>query len=588
MEGGCGRIGFALCLPGGLPARRERAHHRDMLRCVLRWSGAVAIAVLATACSATAPRHEAGFRQAAASQRGAGSPQRAELASGAQHGSGMQQGAVQLLRAGPHRVGFRAAWTFDAARPYRTVFDNGATYGGASGAPRPILVNVWYPADGGGTTMTRASYVRPPEGPPAGALAAAIGSYARAITTQDAFGAEESALSPELRRRLADYLAAPLTAMRDAPPSSGRFPVLIYHAGSRSSYADNVELCEYLASHGYVVLGSTFLAPDGASLNIGEGWRDFDTLIGWARQLPFADTARVGGFGHSLGAQAMLTYAAEPHPRIRAFVLLDTTVDYHGIVHPLYTIVPEILARRAAVTAPLLAVAKPYAVFTFLDELDGSDRTYLTVPELEHDEFLGEGVTRSTLPDAPADRAQRVLAAYRAVADAVLAFFDRELRGDRVAAQHLAALAASPLDGGAPRVEERPRGARRAPPYDASTGRPPSPRELRQVLDERGAAGTIKLLRARRAADPTDPVYTSSELACALLYELLGRDRRDDAIKLYGYFHELHHELVDDLVGWARMADLFHHADVARRYVGAALLFMPNHARARAFAAQHP
>src|SRR4051812_48691189 len=60
-------------------------------------------------------------------------------------------------------------------------------------------------------------------------------------------------------------------------------------------------------------------------------------------------------------------------PRIRAFALLDTTVDYHGIVHPLYTIVPEILTRRAAVTAPLLAIAKPYAVFTFLDELDGSD-----------------------------------------------------------------------------------------------------------------------------------------------------------------------------------------------------------------------
>jgi hypothetical protein len=134
----------------------------------------------------------------------------------------------------------------------------------------------------------------------------------------------------------------------------------------------------------------------------------------------------------------------------------------------------------------------------------------------------------------------------------------------------------------------RPRGARRPPPYDASSGRPPSPRELRQVLDEHGAAATIALLRARRAADPTDPVYTSSELACALLYELIGRDRRDDAILLYGYFHELHPRLVDDLVGWASMADFFEKPDVARRYVGAALLFVPDHARARAFAAQHP
>jgi dienelactone hydrolase len=525
-----------------------------------RWSVGLVIAVVVTACRAAAPRHEAAARP----------------------------GAAPLLRAGPHRVGFRAAWTFDEARRYRTAFDDGATYGGATGAPRPILVNLWYPADGGGQAMTRAIYLRPPDAPPSGALAAALGSYARGITAQEAFGADESALSPELRRRFADYLAAPLTAARDAPPSSGRFPIVIYHAGAGSSYADNVELCEHLASHGYVVLGSAFLQPDGASLNIGEGWRDFEILIAWARQLPFADAARVGGLGHSAGAQAMLQYAAEPHPRMGALALLDTTVDYHGIVYPLHAIVPELLARRAAVTTPLLAVAKPYAVFALLDELDGSDRTYLTVHELEHDEFLGHGVTRSTLPDVAADRAPRVLAAYRAVADAVVAFFDRELRGDRAAARHLAALAASPLDGDAPRVEVRPRGARRPPPYDASTGRPPSPRELRPVLDERGAAATIALLRTRRGADPTDPVYTRSELACSLLYELVGRDRRDDAVLLFGYFHALHPELVDELVAWARMAELFKKPDVARRYAGAALLFMPDHAGARAFAAPRP
>lgn len=471
---------------------------------------------------------------------------------------------------------------------YRTTFDDGATYGGRTGGPRPILVNVWYPAEGGGTTMTRAIYLHPPQHPPVAALAAALGSYARAITAREAFGDEAAALSPDLQRRFADYLAAPLTAMRDAPPSSGRFPIVIYHAGAGSSYADNVELCEYLASHGYVVLGSAFLRPDGTSFGIAQGWRDFDRLIAWAQQLRFADTTRVGGLGHSAGAQIMLEYAAEPHPRIRAFALLDTTIDYHGVVHPLHRIVPELLARRAAVTAPLLAIARPHAVFAFLDELDGSDRTYLTIPELEHDEFLGHGVTRSTLPDAPADRAPRVLAAYRAVASAVGRFFDRELRGDRAAARHLAELTASPLDGAAPRVEVRPPGARRPPPYDASTGRPPSPRELRGVLDERGAAATIELLRARRAADPADPIYTRSEFACSLLYELIGRDRRDDAILLYGYFHELHPELVDDLVLWARLAELFEQPDVARRYVGAALLFMPDHAGARAFAAQPP
>lgn len=496
-----------------------------------------------------------------------------------------------MLPAGPYRVGFRATWTFDAARPYRTAFDDGATYGGATGAPRPILVNLWYPADGGGTPITRADYLHPPgDRPELRKLAAALGQYARGITAEDVAGDDESKLSPELRRRLADYLVAPLGAVRDAPPARGRFPVLLYHAGNGSSYADNVELCEQLASHGYVVLGSAFLQPGGGSLNVGEGWRDFDPLIAWAQQLPFADTTRVGGFGHSGGAHAMLEYATGAtgaSPRIRAFALLDTTADYTGIVHPMHQLVPRILDHREAATAALLVVAKPYAIFTLLDQLDRADRTYLTIGDLVHNEFVADGVTRSVVapdPEAEAGRAPRVLAAYRAVADAVRAFFDRELRGDRTAAQRLAALAASPLSGDVPRIEPRPRGARRPPPYDDASGRPPSPRELRYVLADRGAAATIALLRARRTADPTDPIYTASEFACSLLYDLLAGDQRDDALALYGYFHELHPGLVDDLVLSARLADAFHQPDAARRYVDAALLFMPDHARARAFA----
>jgi len=496
--------------------------------------------------------------------------------------------APAMLPPGPHAVGFRATWTFDATRPYRTAFDGGVTYGGATGAPRPILVNVWYPALPGGRPTNRAAYLQPPDRPEVHALATALAAYERAIVVEETLGSEEPALSPELQQRFAAYLAAPLTAVRDAPPAPGRFPVLVYHAGAGSSYDDNVELCEYLASHGYVVLGSAFLEPAGTSFNIGEGERDFDPLIAWAQQLPFADTARVGGFGHSAGAHAMLGYATEARPRIRAFALLDTTMDYYGIVRPMHADVPGVLAHRAAVTAPLLAVAKPHAYFALLDELTGADRGYLTIRELTHNEYVGQGVKRSTAPDVPADRAPRVLAAYRALADAVLAFFDRELRGDRAAAQRLVALAATPLNGGAPHLEVMPRGAHRPPPYDETTGRAPSPRELRPVLAARGAAATIALLRARQSADPENPVYTSAELACSVLYDLFVDGQRDDALALFAFLRELHPDLVDNLVLFARLALGFDHPDVARGYLDAALRFAPDHAGARALSAQHP
>ena len=47
------------------------------------------------------------------------------------------------LEAGSHVVGFQSWWERDPARPWRTAFDEGATYDAPT---RPVLVNLWYPA----------------------------------------------------------------------------------------------------------------------------------------------------------------------------------------------------------------------------------------------------------------------------------------------------------------------------------------------------------------------------------------------------------------------------------------------------------
>src|SRR5258708_6782127 len=47
---------------------------------------------------------------------------------------------------GPYAVGFRSPWQFDYTRTYNMTFEDQASY--ATGkAPRPILINIWYPAD---------------------------------------------------------------------------------------------------------------------------------------------------------------------------------------------------------------------------------------------------------------------------------------------------------------------------------------------------------------------------------------------------------------------------------------------------------
>ena len=66
------------------------------------------------------------------------------------------------------------------------------------------------------------------------------------------------------QRLLEELWNAATSAHRNAPPVERRFPLVIYHSGGGSSFEDNAVLCEFLASHGFVVLGSAFQESAGS------------------------------------------------------------------------------------------------------------------------------------------------------------------------------------------------------------------------------------------------------------------------------------------------------------------------------------
>ncbi len=63
----------------------------------------------------------------------------------ARHARGAGPPGWGTLTPGPFTVGFKSSWRLDSSRAYNRVFDDKTTY--ASGkSPRPILINMWYPA----------------------------------------------------------------------------------------------------------------------------------------------------------------------------------------------------------------------------------------------------------------------------------------------------------------------------------------------------------------------------------------------------------------------------------------------------------
>lgn len=436
--------------------------------------------------------------------------------------------------AGPSGVGFRSFWAFDYARTYRTGFDDGQTYGAVK-SPRPVLVNVWYPGRSDGPRMTHGEYLLIESADPRlRALSAQLAAYQREVIDSEWGTGEEGAAEA-----IATALSRRRAAVRDAAPAHGRFPVVIYHGGAGSSIDDNALLCERLAAEGFLVIGAAFQQADGSSFNVdaSNAGREVEFLLRLAADMGNADLARVGAVGHSAGAQGLLMYAARPGIALDAIVSLDTTQDYRTLRDPRWSLLVATLETgRDSFSTPTLFVAGPSAIFALGDTLDRSQRTYLTIPGLSHNEYVSQGEIAAALrarsardsAENAAAPAREVRAAGERLRSLVTLYLSARLRGDRAAWRELETLQAAGL-ATQPHVEiVEPGGQPQQPP-----GATASPRSVFLAFERAGADGAIaELSRSGRL----DARLFTDEFAFQLLYDLAASNRLDDARRLSDFF----------------------------------------------------
>src|SRR3984893_8030694 len=190
---------------------------------------------------------------------------------------------------GPHAVGLKIVDQYDYSRTYRrTTDDLGKPYQGERA--RPLQTLIWYPGEHSGTKPLT------------------VGDYMNLWETETSF--DHPRMSAKAKEWLAGVtpaaLATPLRAVRDATLAPGRFPVVIYAPGASSQSWENLDLCEYLASYGYVVVASPDMGAttrdmtiDLAGINTQAS--DISYLVGYARTLPDADMSAIAVAGHSWG-----------------------------------------------------------------------------------------------------------------------------------------------------------------------------------------------------------------------------------------------------------------------------------------------
>jgi dienelactone hydrolase len=251
---------------------------------------------------------------------------------------------------GRHPVGLRVIEQYDLARGYRSATDPFTGRATSGTRARPIQTLIWYPAKKGtGLAMTAGNYLRLGATPDDFGQAAAE----RARLESDYVNSRVSALTT---RRAQIELAALMTARRDAIASEGRFPVVIYAPSYRGPAFENADLCEFLASHGYLVIASPSIGQspygmtddlEGIETQVG----DIQYLIGYSHSLPQADIEHLAVLGYSWGGLANVMAAAKD-PRIHALVSLDGSVrSYPDVIEQSRFLTPD------RVTAPMLYVA---------------------------------------------------------------------------------------------------------------------------------------------------------------------------------------------------------------------------------------
>lgn len=276
-------------------------------------------------------------------------------------------------------------------------------------------------------------------------------------------------------------------------------------------------MCEYLASHGYVVAAHPSFGPrpnlmTTESLDLERQARDLEFVIGRMESAANVDSARIAVLGHSWGGMAGLL-AASRNSKIRVVVSLDGSEE---MWRDLLDASPEF--DPATFTAPYLRLTNPASVnapdFGLFDSIQhGPKYRVLLDPSVGHFDFVSSRIlSRMLRGEADLENWQK---ACQLVSRYVLSFLEAYLREDAKAAAFLAS------DAGGKAISDK---------LVAVEATPAGPQILTEaaVIDLVMTKGIDEALEHLRQAIAQDPVLFSEQRLTRVAEQLLWTGQYDE------------------------------------------------------------
>ncbi|WP_169513207.1 dienelactone hydrolase family protein [Hymenobacter aerophilus] len=475
------------------------------------------------------------------------------------------------LQPGPYRVGLRVVQQHDYARSYKGKTDlvTGQPYLGERA--RPVQTLVWYPAAKAGTPLRYADYLR---------TEATDEVFERTEAQIAAFmdAQRQKAVANLGLKQAQAMLDQRMWAAANASAATGKFPVVIYAAGGGGVAHEAADLCEYLASHGYVVLASRSLGTRTSLMNFDqEGLntqaRDIAFLLAYAHTLPQADMSHVAAAGWSWGGLAN-ALAASQDSRIDALVSFDGTQhpdDTKPVVRTRLTL-PWLYIQRRPESVRELSVRGMETSSILLNEATYADRYHVVMHPMEHVDFSTQALRLASPAHFTEYSRVEVEAAYRWACRYTLEFLNATLKASVTGRQFLDR---TPAQNGVPahmaRFDHLP----------ALTGPVPTQAGFAAALAKEGFAQALQVYRRMQQQDaafvlPEEALNSwgyqllreAHDLPAARAIFRLGTELYPGSANLFdslGEADELNHNPAAAIIHYQRSLDLNPQNDNARQ-----------------------
>ena len=428
------------------------------------------------------------------------------------------------LRAGPFTVGFQVINRYDYSRTERTKSEFGGKPFRGERA-RPLQVWVWYPAQ-----RTNASSM--PYGEYVGLATEAdtdrAQSPAEKAARQRSFWQRPpfASLPPDKIDGLMKWKTA---ARKEAPHAAGQFPLLVFGQGYFfESPATHSVLCEYLASHGYIVAAVPYRGyPLRESFHnlvgLEQEVRDMEYVIAAMHGFPDLDPDRLGAVGFDYGGMAALLLQMR-NTDVDAVVGIDSGIMFR---HNTAVLKQSPYYDVTNLRVPLMQITRPQAEnggdedLSLFESAKYSTTYLVRIRGMSHEDFTSYGmISNEQLGDDPAQREKRM--GYELTCRYILNFLDAYLKRSE---QSLAYLNnRSETNGAPPRfLSVERRAARRAPPTE------------RQFVDILLSEGIGRARQVYRDVKSTDLAYVlfREETLNLLGYQFLQEKRIGEAIEVF-------------------------------------------------------